>query len=49
MRTREGLEQMRRECVPEADQVDGALVVVGDRESLSQGEGEQSEVACAAN
>jgi len=32
---------MLRECVPEAVQVGGALVVVSDRESLSQGEGEQ--------
>ena len=49
MRTREGLDQMSRECDPEAGQVGGALVVVSDGESLSQGEGEQSEVACAAN
>ena len=40
---------MLRERAPEADQVGGALVVVGDRESLSQGEGEQSEVACTEN
>lgn len=49
MGTREGLEQMLKECVPEAVQVGGALVVVGDRESLSQGEGGQSEVACTAD
>src|ERR1039458_5945467 len=41
--------RVRSSVSPEADQVGGALVVVGDRESLSQGEGEQSEVACSAN
>ena len=34
---------MPRECVPDAVQIGGALVVVGGRESLPHGEGEQFE------
>ena len=37
------LAQMIRECVPDAVQVDGALVVVRGRESRPHGEGGQFE------
>ena len=40
---------MLRECVPDAVQDDGALVVVGGRESRPHGEGGQFEVACLAD
>ena len=35
------MERMLRECDPETPIAGGAPVVVGDRENLSQGEGEQ--------